>query len=295
MKRNFSNLFPILSRWHKTLAYCCLLTQTISVHFWLSFISWHKQFSRGRYSEVWRFPRVLPKMLNHISSAAAQNLVSRPWLNNLHPKSICFVQQRFCLLAPHQIGHHGYEKHYISIASMAPSNWTPEEPCLVHKKRKTVQQWAVYWWPRAKSSVCDYRRECLLPMGRKAPQWHPSIQYKTNHTNFTLCTQLNCTWPHHELGTILLHYYVCTATPLQASKLPAATTWVSRWPIFWFKLLSSHLCGWIGLHLSIIPSQCCKMIHYQWIQGAIFALDLHSLSEKHNLQFLLQWKSGKTC
>ena len=150
-------------------------------------------------------------MLNHISSAAAQNLVSRPWLNNLHPKSICFVQQRFCLLAPHQIGHHGYEKHYISIASMAPSNWTPEEPCLVHKKAKQCNtlKWGVYWhwWPRAKSSVCDYRGKCLLPMGRKAPQWHPSIQYKTNHTN---CTQ-------RTVPTLPLHYkhQNCPQRPLE--------------------------------------------------------------------------------
>ena len=39
-------------------------------------------------------------MLNRISSPASQNLVSRPWLNNLHPKSICFVRQRFCLWRP---------------------------------------------------------------------------------------------------------------------------------------------------------------------------------------------------
>ena len=176
------------------------------------------------------------------------------------------------------------------------------------QKGKTVPQctsvqWGVYWhwWPRAKSSVCDYRRECLLPMGRRAPQWHPSIQYKTNHTNCTLCALLYCTWSHRVQGTTLICHY-CTATALQASKLPAATTWVSRWAIFWFKLLSSHLCGWIGLHLSIIPSQCHKMIHYQWIQGAIFALDLHGPSErkkttctdrKENQE--IYPRSGKTC
>ena len=65
-----------------------------------------------------------------------------------------------------------------------------------------------------------------------------------------------------------LHYYYWMYNPdmpmlLQhcwtlASELPAATTWVGRWPIFWFKLLSSHLSSSIGLYLSIILNQLLK-------------------------------------
>ena len=81
-------------------------------------------------------------MLNRISSPASQNLVSRPWLNNLHPKSICFVRQRFCLWRPIKLDA-------MDTKRLLWARWRhqiEQERVHVSFTKTRCQDGLLYWW-----------------------------------------------------------------------------------------------------------------------------------------------------
>ena len=204
-------------------------------------------------------------MLNRISSPASQNLVSRPWLNNLHPKSICFVRQRFCLWRPIKLDA-------MDTKRLLWARWRhqiEQERVHVSFTKTRCQDGLLYWWaagcwlegqvsPSNGHQGCSGRQLVGTTM---TP--HQTTPLGFNHIcphSLSNATQLVTPSPmqsyyHHyiqsqEYRRVLTFWRALG--PLRITKLPAATTWYLRRPIFWFKLLSSHLCWWIGLYLSII-------------------------------------------
>ena len=194
-------------------------------------------------------------MLNRISSPASQNLVSRPWLNNLHPKSICFVRQRFCLWRPIKLDA-------MDTKRLLWARWRHQiEQERVHVsftktrcQRRLLYWWAAGCWLEGQVSPSNGHQGCSggqLVGTTMTP--HQTTPLGFNHIcphSLSNATQLATPSPmqsyyHHYIQSqehrrVLTFWR--TLGPLRIPKMPAATTWYLRRPIFWFKLLSSHLC-----------------------------------------------------
>ena len=214
---------------------------------------------------MWRFPPVSPKCW-----IALVRLPPRIWSHG--PDWIICTQNPFVSCGS-------------DFVFGAPSNWMPwiqkrllwarwrhqieQERVHVSFTKTRCQRRLLYWWaagcwlegqvsPSNGHQGCSGRQLVGTTM---TP--HQTTPLGFNHIcphSLSNATQLVTPSPmqsyyHHyiqsqEYRGVLTFWR--TLGPLRITKLPAATTWYLRRPIFWFKLLSSHRCWWIGPHLSII-------------------------------------------